>query len=200
VEAVVAVALVFGSGVVFFDTWQNSIFSFPLRGECYYCCCSTSDGTSTASGKVISRRAVVLGKVDVRVDPPWCYAAASCVDNLGVSSSRKKQPHTGYFAILDADFDARREDFACCDLFDFSIALSTVSVKISLMKRSLRKPKFNVGGPQDKKKREQATELPYLPLTNSQSQKSKRDDAKNQKTYNSRYSLVVTHPTTNLPI
>lgn len=34
VEAVVAVALVFGSRVVFFDTWQDSIFSFLLRGEC----------------------------------------------------------------------------------------------------------------------------------------------------------------------
>lgn len=107
-KAVVAVALVFGSGVVFFDTWQNSSFSFLLRGECYYCCGSAGNGTSTASGKVISRRAVVLGKMDMRVDPSWCYVAASRINNLSSFTSGKKQPHTGYFAILDTDFDARR--------------------------------------------------------------------------------------------
>ena len=118
-KAVVAVALVFRSGVVLVDAGDDCFFSLLLGGEGYYCCCSPSNSRSTARGKIISSRTVVLGKVHMAIDPTRCDVAASCVDDLGIFTSGKKHPQTGYFAILYTDFDARREHLTCRDLSKF---------------------------------------------------------------------------------
>lgn len=86
-EPVVAVALIFGPGVVLFDAADDSRFGLLLGREGYYCCCSASDGTSGAGGEVVSCGTVVLGKMDMAVDAAWCNVAASCVDDQGIVTS-----------------------------------------------------------------------------------------------------------------
>jgi hypothetical protein len=83
----------------------------------------------------------------------------------------------------------------------FSILAEIFSVKISLMKRGVRVTKININVREARDKfQEQAAELLHLQLNRLNPSVIKKVKEQKQKTYNSRYSLVVTHPTTNLPI
>jgi hypothetical protein len=98
-ETIVTVALMPCSGMVVLDAEDDRGFCFVLSCESYDCRSATSYGAATPSDETIAGRAIVLGKMNVRVDATWCNVTAFRIDNLRFRVSREKCSETGYFSI-----------------------------------------------------------------------------------------------------